>query len=120
MGTTQINRKPLADAGSCGVRLGTTTRSVAEQIAWSRGLCLSHWIRQLVEERIAETKRDSEQNSTTSPENETEQRKTRTKGKPRNSPEQDACVPAPKPQRVDAVQSALDHAFTNKMKELNR
>jgi len=44
--------KKRVDPGSCGVRLGSDLRATAEQEARRCGLCLSHWIKQIVEDAI--------------------------------------------------------------------
>jgi hypothetical protein len=51
-GLMPIRWRPLVDPAACGVRLGVQLRAAAEQLAWSQGLCLSHWIKRLVEDFI--------------------------------------------------------------------
>jgi len=44
--------KWLADPGSCGVRLGRELRMAAEREAHRSELCLSHWIKRTVAEKL--------------------------------------------------------------------
>jgi hypothetical protein len=50
--TTPVMRKRLADPAACGVRLGVQLRADAEQEAYLSGMCLSHWIKQVVQEAL--------------------------------------------------------------------
>ena len=50
--TTPVMRKKLADPAACGIRLGVELRAAAEQEAYRSGMCLSHWIKQLVQEAV--------------------------------------------------------------------
>lgn len=45
-------RKRLADPAACGIRLGVELRAAAEQEAYRSGMCLSHWIKRVVEEAV--------------------------------------------------------------------
>lgn len=124
MGThsTPIHRKPLVDPAACGVRLGVELRAAAEQLAWSEGLCLSHWIKRLVEEFVAKASEDLDADLTIHPKRETKDGNARTEAtdgsrriwKTKNGAEiQNARL-----QQKDAVQSALDTAYAEKMEEL--
>jgi hypothetical protein len=57
-----VGRKPLRDAGACGVRLGVPLRAEAEQAAFAEGMCLSHWIRRVVEEAVSKSGHKRRQN----------------------------------------------------------
>jgi hypothetical protein len=50
---TPIRRKHLADPAACGVRLGIELREAAEREAYALGMCLSHWIKKVVEEAVS-------------------------------------------------------------------
>ena len=50
---TPVHRKNLADPAACGVRLGVELRAAAERAAYSSGMCLSHWIKMLVEQALS-------------------------------------------------------------------
>jgi hypothetical protein len=83
----------LIDPAACGVRLGVELRAAAEQEASSAGICLSHWIRQLVEHAV----------------------------KASNAPQATQARVEIQPikfQPKDALQSALNAAYTEKMEEL--
>jgi hypothetical protein len=54
---TPVHRKHLADPAACGVRLGVELRAAAEQAAYSSGMCLSHWIKRVVEEALSKSGR---------------------------------------------------------------
>jgi len=54
---TPVHRKNLADPAACGVRLGVELRAAAEQAAYSSGMCLSHWIKWVVEEALSKSGR---------------------------------------------------------------
>jgi hypothetical protein len=54
---TPVHRKNLADPAACGVRLGVELRAAAEQAAYSSGMCLSHWIKRIVEEALSNSGR---------------------------------------------------------------
>lgn len=45
----RIRNRTLVDPAACGVRLGIELREAAEREAKSAGMCLSHWIKQVVE-----------------------------------------------------------------------
>lgn len=46
------SRRELVDGGACGVRLGLDLRAAAEREASRAGICLSHWIKRVVEDVI--------------------------------------------------------------------
>jgi hypothetical protein len=54
---TPMRRKILADPAACGVRLGVELRAQAEQAAYRAGMCLSHWIKRVVEEALSQSER---------------------------------------------------------------
>lgn len=56
--TTPIMRKKLADPAACGVRLGVELRAAAEQEAYRSGMCLSHWIKRIVQEAVRRSGRE--------------------------------------------------------------
>lgn len=93
--TTPIQRKRLVDPAACGVRLGVRLRAEAEKEAYGSGMCLSHWIKQVVEMAIVASRI---KRSTT---DETEiLRELNTHG--------------------DPLQLALDSSYNKKMEELKR
>jgi|SRR5215469_3665885 len=49
---TPVIRKKLVDPAACGVRLGLELRAAAERAAYGSGMCLSHWIKGVVEEAL--------------------------------------------------------------------
>ena len=55
--TTPVLRKRLVDPAACGVRLGVELRTAAEQEAYGSGMCLSHWIKKVVEEALSNSAR---------------------------------------------------------------
>lgn len=55
--TTPVGRKRLVDPAACGIRLGVELRAAAERRAYISGMCLSHWIKHVVEEAL---RRDQE------------------------------------------------------------
>jgi hypothetical protein len=65
---TPVMRKRLADPAACGVRLGVQLRADAEQEAYLSGMCLSHWIKHVVQEalRNSRTQKVKEPNATSS------------------------------------------------------
>jgi hypothetical protein len=54
--TAPVHRKRLLDPAACGVRLGVELRAAAEREAYRVGMCLSVWIRGLVESALREAK----------------------------------------------------------------
>lgn len=52
-------RKKLADPAACGIRLGVALRAAAEQEAYRSGMCLSHWIKHVVQEAVQRPGRHS-------------------------------------------------------------
>jgi hypothetical protein len=54
---TPMHRKNLADPAACGVRLGVELRAEAEQAAYGAGMCLSHWIKGVVEKALSNSDR---------------------------------------------------------------
>jgi hypothetical protein len=54
--STPVRRKPLVDPAACGVRLGVELRAAAEQEAYDCGMCLSHWIKKVVDEAVSKSK----------------------------------------------------------------
>jgi hypothetical protein len=55
--TTPVLRKRLVDPAACGVRLGVELRAAAEREAYRSGMCLSLWIKQVVEEALTRISR---------------------------------------------------------------
>jgi hypothetical protein len=53
--STPVHRKRLIDPAACGVRLGVELRAAAEQQAYDSGMCLSHWIKKVVENAISKS-----------------------------------------------------------------
>ena len=53
--TTPVQRTKLVDPAACGVRLGVELRAAAEQEAYRSGMCLSHWIKKVVQEAVSRT-----------------------------------------------------------------
>jgi hypothetical protein len=53
---TPVRRKLLVDPAACGVRLGVELRAAAEQAAYGSGMCLSHWIKRVVEEALSKSR----------------------------------------------------------------
>jgi hypothetical protein len=53
-------RKRLADPAACGIRLGVELRAAAEREAYLSGMCLSHWIKALVQEAVRHSGGNSE------------------------------------------------------------
>jgi hypothetical protein len=90
---TRFRKRMLIDPAACGVRLGVELRAAAEQEADSAGICLSHWIRQLVEHAVKASKPLQE-----------------TKAEP--------AIQQVRFQPKDALQSALTAAYAEKMEEL--
>lgn len=123
MGThlAPIHRKPLVDPAACGVRLGIELRAAAEQLAWNEGLCLSHWIKRLVEgfvakanqEAGADFKEHEKASVDARAEDEPFASHKRTKIKTGNNISESIF------QRKDVVESALDVAFAEEMEKLN-
>ena len=58
--TTPIQRKRLVDPAACGVRLGVELRAAAEREAYQSGMCLSHWIKRVVQDAIRPGGREKE------------------------------------------------------------
>lgn len=56
-GLTPLLRKRLVDPAACGVRLGVELRAAAEREAYGSGMCLSHWIKKLVEQALTKSPR---------------------------------------------------------------
>ena len=52
---TPVHRKRLIDPAACGVRLGVQLRAAAEQEAYGAGMCLSHWIKKIVQEAVSKS-----------------------------------------------------------------
>jgi len=50
-----LHRKHLTDPAACGVRLGIELREAAELEAYSSGMCLSHWIKGVVQEALSKS-----------------------------------------------------------------
>jgi hypothetical protein len=122
-GLIPIHRKPLVDPAACGVRLGVQLRSAAEQLAWSQGLCLSHWIKRLVEDFVANAKGNVEGELTTDRDSEIELPAVHSQIAPRHPRSNPAFNSAAQIRRVesrqkDALQSALNAAYAEKMEEL--
>jgi hypothetical protein len=61
--TTPVVRKRLVDPAACGVRLGVELRAAAEREAYQAGMCLSHWIKRLVQDAIASGGREADRNT---------------------------------------------------------
>lgn len=55
--TTPVMRKRLADPAACGIRLGVELRAAAEREAYLSGMCLSHWIKHVVQEALRNSRR---------------------------------------------------------------
>ena len=60
--TTPIYRKRLVDPAACGVRLGVELRAAAEREAYQAGMCLSHWIKRVVQDAIRHVGREATSN----------------------------------------------------------
>lgn len=60
--TTPIQRKRLVDPAACGVRLGVELRAAAEREAYQSGMCLSHWIKRVVQDAIRPGGREADRN----------------------------------------------------------
>jgi len=91
---TPVRRKTLADPAACGVRLGVELRAAAEQAAYSSGMCLSHWIKRLVEQAVGKSFRTHRAHL--------------------NASERIATEP-----RSDSPKSELDSEFAEEMGKLN-
>jgi len=92
--SASIGRRNLVDPAACGVRLGIELRAAAEREANSAGMCLSHWIKQVVRNAVKASRTRKGANS-------------------------DAEIQGKTGQQNDAVKSALDTAFTEEMEKLN-
>ncbi len=88
-------QRARVDPAACGVRLGIALREAAENEASRAGMCLSHWIKRLVENAL------NTPNASANDRNEAEI------SRQNNSPN-------------DALRIELDSAYNEKMEELNR
>lgn len=91
--TTPIQRKRLVDPAACGVRLGVELRAAAEREAYQSGMCLSHWIKRVVQDAIRSDGREADRNK-------------------------NEFKPSPEP-KSDSSNSEFDSAFQRDMEKLN-
>jgi hypothetical protein len=91
--TTPIVRKRLVDPAACGVRLGVELRAAAEREAYQAGMCLSHWIKRLVQDAIGSVAREADR-------------------------KKDEFNPSLQP-KSDSSNRELDSAFQREMEKLN-
>ena len=63
--TTPVQRKRLIDPAACGIRLGVELRAAAEREAYRSGMCLSHWIKQIVENAVQGRRENSQEQENT-------------------------------------------------------
>ena len=90
----RVRTKTLLDPGACGVRLGIDLRAAAEREASSAGICLSHWIRQVVRNAVKASRVKEGANNV-------------------------AEIQQKINQQGDVVESALEAAFAEEMEKLN-
>ncbi len=90
--STPIHRKRLVDPAACGVRLGMELRAAAEREAYQSGMCLSHWIKRLVQDAMGSGGREVDRNK-------------------------NEFKPSPEP-TSDSLTHELDSAFQREMEKL--
>ena len=90
--TTPIHRKRLVDPAACGVRLGMELRAAAEREAYQSGMCLSHWIKRVVQDAIGSGERETDRNK-------------------------NDFKPSPEP-KPDSLNNQLNSAFQREMEKL--